>query len=59
MRNLLHVILLAPKILRQLLDYLTICTTQVCTIKILCAHLSKISTLLLAESIQKSTTSQY
>lgn len=59
MRNLLHVTILAPKILRWLLDFLTICATHVCSIKILCAHLSKISTWLLAVSIQKSTTSQY
>lgn len=59
MRNLLHVTLTAPKILRLLLDFLKICATQVCSIKILCAHLSKISTLLLAVSIQKSTASQY
>lgn len=58
-RNLLHVTLRELKLLRSLLHFLTICTTQVCSTKILCAHLSKISTLLLAESIQKSTNSQY
>ena len=59
MRNLFF---MSPFLHRKYWDdswiFLTICVTQVGSIKILCAHLSKISMLLLAESIQMSTTSQ-